>query len=349
MEIWIWVGIVICISQSATMSGLNIALFSLSRLRLEVAAENGDQFAMSVLELRRDSNYTLATILWGNVSINVLLTLLVNSVLIGAASFLFSTFVITIVGEIFPQAYFTRHALRIGAKLAPVLKIYKVLFYPISRPTGMILDKLIGEEAIPWFREKELRNLLKHHALESETELSSVEATGAVNFLDLDDILISNEGEVIDPQSILELQFDKGKPVFPKFGSTTDDELLRCIAASGKKWVILMDGTTRQPKMVLNAPLFLRNALFNKNTFQPTEACHKPLIISDPKSRLGTVLTKLTVEKEKPGDNVIDKDLIIYWTHQEKRIITGSDILGYLMRRIAKVVQNDSTNGTVTP
>jgi len=50
------------------------------------------------------------------------------------------------------------------------------------------------------------------------------------------------------------------------------------------------------------------------------------------------VLNKLKVDKEKPGDNVIDKDLIIYWTNEEKRIITGSDILGYLMQRIAKIV-----------
>ena len=38
MEAHNWLGIVICISQSATMSELNISLFSLSRLRLDVAA-----------------------------------------------------------------------------------------------------------------------------------------------------------------------------------------------------------------------------------------------------------------------------------------------------------------------
>jgi len=337
MEIWIWIGILICISQSATMSGLNIALFSLSRLRLEVAAENGDNFAQRVLELRRDSNYTLATILWGNVSINVLLTLLVDSVLIGAASFLFSTVVITMVGEIIPQAYFSRYALRIGSALAPVLKFYKILFFPVSKPTGMILDRLIGEEAIPWFREEELRNVLKHHAGESATELSSVEAHGAMNFLDLDDVLICKEGEVIDPQSILNLSFKNGIPIFPKVKPTTDDAFLRQIAASGRKWIILMDILSNDPKMVLDAPFFLRNALFNSNTFKPLEACHKPMIVHDSKSRLGGLLDKLTVEIEKPGDDVIDKDLILYWTENEKRIITGSDILGYLMRRIAKV------------
>ncbi len=158
-----------------------------------------------------------------------------------------------------------------------------------------------------------------------------------MNFLNLDDIPIARGGEVIDPVSILELPFNNGNPVFPEFESTTGDEFLKRIAASGRKWVIITDPGSGQPHMLLNAPYFLRNALFEADTFKPSDACHQPLIVRDPESRLGNVLGKLTVEKEKPGDDVIDKDLILFWTDKEKRIITGSDILGYLMRRIAKV------------
>lgn len=43
-----------------------------------------------------------------------------------------------------------------------------------------------------------------------------------------------------------------------------------------------------------------------------------------------------TVEPEKPGDDVIDKDLILVWTERERRIITGSDLLGRLLRKIAR-------------
>jgi len=89
--------------------------------------------------------------------------------------------------------------------------------------------------------------------------------------------------------------------------------------------------------LALNAPLFLRNVLFGKGAFNPIRACHQPLIICNEKSNFGSSLGKLTVEKRKPGDDVIDKDLILFWTDKEKRIITGSDILGYLMRDIAKV------------
>lgn len=117
----IWTGILICLSQSAALSGLNLAVFSLSRLRLETAAEKGDRNAMRVLSLRQSSNFTLAVILWGNVSVNVLLTLLADSVLAGLSAFFFSTVMITLFGEIAPQAYFSRHALRVAGLLTPLL------------------------------------------------------------------------------------------------------------------------------------------------------------------------------------------------------------------------------------
>ena len=93
-NILIWLGILLCLSQSAMFSGLNLAMFGVSRLRLEVEASTGDQAAKKILVLRQDSNFLLTTILWGNVAINVLLTLLSNSVMAGLSAFLFSTFAI---------------------------------------------------------------------------------------------------------------------------------------------------------------------------------------------------------------------------------------------------------------
>jgi CBS domain containing-hemolysin-like protein len=87
MNIVVWVGIAFCISQSAVFSGLNLALFSISKLRLEVEAAGGNRDAVGLLALRKDSNLTLATVLWGNVTNNVLLTLLSDSVLAGIGAF----------------------------------------------------------------------------------------------------------------------------------------------------------------------------------------------------------------------------------------------------------------------
>ncbi|MBK0464950.1 CNNM domain-containing protein, partial [Klebsiella pneumoniae] len=59
-----WIGIAACILQSALFAGLNLAVFSLSLLRLQIEADSGNANAARVLELRRSSNQILATIIW---------------------------------------------------------------------------------------------------------------------------------------------------------------------------------------------------------------------------------------------------------------------------------------------
>ena len=131
-----WLGIAFCLSQSAMFSGLNLALLGISRLSLEVEVSAGNTAAMRILLLRSDTNFLLTTILWGNVGINVLLTLLSNSVLAGVSAFLFSTVFITFFGEIAPQAYFSRNALRMGSLFAPMLRLYQWLLYPVAKPSA---------------------------------------------------------------------------------------------------------------------------------------------------------------------------------------------------------------------
>ena len=140
-EIFIWIGIFFCLSQSAMFSGLNLAFFSYTRLRLEIEADaEPETGAHKVLKMRDDSNFLLTTILWGNVGINVLLTLLSDSVMAGIISFGFSTFLITFFGEIIPQAYFSRNALKMATMLSPVLKFYQILLFPVAKPSALLLD-----------------------------------------------------------------------------------------------------------------------------------------------------------------------------------------------------------------
>lgn len=334
-DFFTWLSIVFCLTQSAIFSGLNLAIFSLSRLQLEVAAQNGNLGARRVLGLRQNANFTLTTILWGNVAINVLLTLLAESVLAGVSTFLFSTVVITFVGEIFPQAYFSRHALAMAVKLTPVLRLYQLLLWPVAWPSSKLLDAWIGAEGIPWLRERELQQMLEQHGRYAETEISHVEATGAVNFLALDDLPVGQEGEWLDPNSVICLPFQSGQPVFPGIDRNAADPFLKQIAACGKKWIVLIDAEN-EPRLVANAPALLREALFGQNQFDPMHFCHRPLIVRDPMLPLGQALTHLTVQAEHPGDDVIDEDLILVWYQNERRIITGSDLLGRLLRRIAQ-------------
>ena len=327
------VGIFFCLTQSAVFSGLTLGLFGLSRLKLEIEVESGNQAAATVLELRKDANLLLTTLLWGNVSINVLLTLLTDSVLSGLWAFFFSSVCITLFGEILPQAYFSRNALRMGILLAPVITFYRFILYPVSKPSALLLDRWLGKEGVLYFKEEDIRIMLQKHMESRDSDIGRMEGTGALNFLSIDDLPIGDEGEIVDPVSIIPLETEFDLPVFPVFERTPEDPFLLQIQESGKKWVILtsVDG---YPRLVLNADLFLRDALFGKEPFRPYSYCHRPIVVSDAVTPLGEVIQKLRVHPEHSEDDVIDNDLILCWD-KEKRIITGADLLGRLLRGIA--------------
>ena len=329
----VWLGILFCISQSAMFSGLNLALLGISRLRLEVEASAGNPAANKILKLRRDFNFLLTTILWGNVAVNVLLALLSKSVMAGVTAFFFSTFLITFIGEIAPQAYFSRHAMRMGSLLAPLIRFYQLLLYPVAKPSAMVLDWWLGEEGIRYFREKDLRTVISKHIEAEETDVDRLEGIGALNFLALDDVAVTQEGEHVDPESIINLPKKNGMPVFPKFERRAEDSFLLRVNRSGKKWIIIVDEYD-QPSMVLNSNAFLRAALFGDGPINPYIYCHRPIIVTDPGTLLGKVVSRLKVYPKSEVDDVVDDDLILIWS-EEKRVITGADILGRLLRGIA--------------
>jgi metal transporter CNNM len=222
-----WVGIVFCLSQSAMFSGLNLAFFSLSLLQLEVKTSQGNPHAAKVLAMRKDSNFLLTTTLWGSVSITVLLTLLSDSVMAGLVAFGFSTVFITLFGEILPQAYFSRNAIKMAAALSPVLRFYQWILFPVAKPSAMMLDLLLGREGINYWREQDLRKIIRHHVEADEAEVDHVEGIGALNFLAIDDIKVLQEGEQVNPESIIRLASKVDFPVIPTIERSAGDPFLK--------------------------------------------------------------------------------------------------------------------------
>jgi metal transporter CNNM len=330
----IWLGIVLCVMQSGSFSGLNLALFGVSALRLEALAAAGHEDARKLLELRRDSNFLLTTVLWGNVGTNVLLTLLTDSVLAGASGFAFSTFIITFGGEIIPQAYFSRNALRMATLMRPFLRFWQFVLYPIAKPTALLLDAWLGREGLDFLTEGELREVLKRYVVSPSSEIGRVEGIGALNFMALDDLRVSEEGEVLDPRSVIALPEAFGEPVFPEPTDGGVDPFLESVEVSGKKWVVITSPSS-EPLLVLNANRFLR-AIRSGQEAAPARFCHRPVVIRDPATSLETVLPMLKVERMTAGDDVVDHDVVLVWG-DERRIITGSDLLGRLLRGIARL------------
>ena len=325
-----WILICLCISQSAMFSGMNLAVFGTSRMRLEVEATTGNKNAIRVLDLREDSNFTLTTILWGNVAVNTLLALLSNSVMTGLGAFIFSTVFITFIGEITPQAYCSRNALKVSALFSPVIFFYRRLLYPVAKPSAKLLDYWLGKEGIQYFREKDFREVIKQHIGASDAEIDRLEGLGAINFLEIDDLTVQQEGEIVDPDSILKLPFLDDDIQFPEFENKASDPFLQQIQQSKKKWVIFTN-QDNEPRLVMDSDIFLRTVFFSAEKIDPLLFCHRPVIATNPKTVLGELIPKLKFHHVEYDKASIDRDIILVWT-ENKRVITGTDILDRLLK-----------------
>jgi len=334
-DILIWLGITFCITQSAIFSGLNLAFFSLSRLQLEVEAKQGNNNAIVILTMREDSNFLLSTVLWGNVSINVLLTILSGSVLTGVSSFIFSTFLITFLGEIFPQAYFSRNALQVASKLTPVIKFYQILLFPVAKLTALILDGWLGKEGITYLREQQLAAIIKAHIDSDETDMEQVQGRGALNFLQVENITVFEEGELLDPESIITMPSKLDLPILPTQGTPEFKKFIQTVNHSGHKWVLLQS-EENEPLLMLDADGFVRATTLDNEEADPYNFCHRPIIIRDPRCTLGDAMKKLKSvhDAEPTSDEVLHTDVIVVWTDLPHRVITGADILGRLLKGI---------------
>ncbi len=330
-----WLGIVFCLTQSAMFSGLNLAYFSIGRMQLEAEAEGGNESARRVLELREDANLLLCTILWGNVAVNVLLALLSESVLNGVAAFAFSTVGITFFGEIIPQAYFSRNAMRMAAALGPVIRFYRVLLFVVAKPSALVLDGWIGPEGPTFLRERDMELILQKHIRESDSEIGETEGRGALNFLTLDDRLISDEGVAVAPETILSFTSKLDLPMLPCPSEPGGVELVETLSAITYKWTVITD-EEGHPMLALDTPSFLREVVAGTEDIDIYAFCHRPIVVQDPEATLDTVLDQFVVEAEHHEDWVIDRDVILYWSGDVRRIITGADILGRLLQGIAQ-------------
>lgn len=335
MKFLVWTGILFCLSQSAMLPGMNLGIFALSRLELKIESQKGNNNADKILNLRKNSNFTLVTILWGNIGVNVLLALLSDSIMNGFLGFIFSTVIITIFAEIIPQAYFSRYSLKLVGLLSPILLVYQFILFPVAAPSAYLLNLILGGEKIRYFKEKDMRQILKLHMDSNLTDIGQVEGQGTLNFLEFDDVLLYEEGEPVDPESIIKLEFQNDLPIFPSIQPTAQDSFLRLINFPKKSWVVIVD-PQNDPRYVLRADDFIREAIFSHSTFDPLNHCHRPILTKDSHKTLGEMISNFKIKARNLDDDIIEKDIILVWGEQP-RILTGSDILGRLLRGITKI------------
>src|SRR6266568_5261382 len=151
------------LSISAICSGLNVALMSLSLADLRRKAKLGNPHARKVLPFRETTHLALAAILLTNVAAVSSTSLVLESLFAGLIAGIATTLLTVIFGEILPQAYFSRNALKFCALLAPVMQFMIIATYPVSKPLQLLLDKLFEKAETKLHTRHELGIIISEH------------------------------------------------------------------------------------------------------------------------------------------------------------------------------------------
>jgi len=173
------------LALSAVFSGLTLGFFSLNKDDLKRKAHLGDKDAKAIYKLRKGSNLLLCTLLIGNVAVNSALSIFLGSLTSGFLAGVIATVLIVIVGEIAPQAVFSRYAMTLGAKLVWLVNIFRLVLYPVCWPMAKILDKALGEEFPVVYTKYELMKIIEEHEDSDASEIDEDEeriVKGALSF-----------------------------------------------------------------------------------------------------------------------------------------------------------------------
>lgn len=157
---------------------------SLSPHELKRKIASGDTRAKRIYGVRKQGNRLLVTLLVGNVAAISTLSLFLESITDGVMAGLLTTFLITVFGEIIPQAVFSRYAMTLGARLAWLVRIILVVFYPVAAPLAWLLDKVLGEELPTIYSRTELMGILEEHGGSTLKTDEERIARGALTFSD---------------------------------------------------------------------------------------------------------------------------------------------------------------------
>ena len=161
----LFAGVLACLLLfvSGFASGSEIAFFSLSPTDLNKLEESNEKCDKQILELRNDSERTLATILITNNLVNVAIIMLSTYFISHLISFgnaawwleflvitILLTFLLLLFGEIIPKVYCGQHALAMCRRFCGGIAILRKLFYPMASVlirSGIWASKVVQKES----------------------------------------------------------------------------------------------------------------------------------------------------------------------------------------------------------
>lgn len=274
---------ILLVCLSALFSGLTLGLMSLDTYDLKRKIDIGDRKAQKIYSVRKKGNLLLCTLLFGNVAVNVALSIFLGSLTSGFIAGTIATGLILIFGEILPQALFSRYAIEVGSKTVWLVKLFRFVFYPIVAPLAMTLDRLLGDEIPTIYTKRELMKIIEEHEDSTDSHVDEDEEKIVLGALSFSDKFVY---EVMTPRTVV-TAIEKSVML--------SDENIKKLKDSGKSRIPVYD----QKIDNIIGILFLRNLLGTDFKNKPVEQfVEKNILFINEEKKLDEVFNLFITSKQ---------------------------------------------------
>lgn len=329
------IALLILILLSGVFSSTEIAMFSLSDIKLRHFEDKKLRNAKLLHSLRKNTHKLLITILIGNNLVNIgsaamataLAIELFGNTGVGIATGVM-TFLILLFGEIIPKAYATKYAKQIALFMAPIIKFLMNITYPLvwifEKLTASVVKEEIDE---PTMTEEEVRGMVKMS--EEEGSIKRQEEEMIQNIFKLDD---TTADAIMTPRPDV-FAIESGKSV---------EEVLQEIEEEGYSRIPVYEGDLDNiigilyVKDLLNIPKhtpikdLLRTAFFIPETKQvdhllrefKLKKMHLAIVVNEHGTTVGVVTIEDLIE-EIVGEIYDETDKITTITNPIKEVKKG--------------------------
>ncbi len=209
--------IALLIVLSGFFSGSETALTAASRPVMHHLQLQGNARAELVLKLHRNQQRLIGAILLGNNLVNILVSVLATTILIGLfgePGVVYATVIITLVvvifAEVMPKAYAIHNANRVSLTVVRVVHLVVVVLAPVTHALEILVTGLLRALRVPMGQgeahgEAQLRGAIElHHGVEEEV---AHERAMLRSILDLNDVSV---GEIATHRkSVVAIEVDQ--------------------------------------------------------------------------------------------------------------------------------------------
>ena len=162
----------VLIAIAGIASGLTVGLLSIDPMNLAILETEGTEeekkYAQLLKPIISKHHLLLVNLLLTNAVCMESLPIFLDKVVPEVVAIILSVSAVLVFGEIVPQAICTGpKRLQIGAFFAPTVRVVMIVLCPIATPIAKLLDKLLGEEHMAYYRRQDLRALVNLHGADA--------------------------------------------------------------------------------------------------------------------------------------------------------------------------------------